>query len=130
MGSITPDPSAFEAFARDVPDGRPIVMINLLRFRERAALEGENISGRESYERYGQRVEPFLKGVGGRPIWRGKAAAVVIGPAGESWDEAILVEYPSRGAFERMVTDPGYQSIAHLRSAALADSRLIATIAP
>ncbi len=73
---------------------------------------------------------PFLSAVGGRPIWRGKVGDCVIAPPGEHWDDALLVEYPSRGAFERMVADPGYQAIMGLRTAALDDSRLIATRAP
>jgi len=52
---------------------------------------------------------------------------VVIGPSEESWDEAILVEYPSRSAFVSMVTNEAYQQISEHRTAALADSRLIAT---
>jgi uncharacterized protein (DUF1330 family) len=63
--------------------------------------------------------------VGGRPIWRGDASTVLIGAPEERWDEVILVAYPSRSAFERMVRSPGYAAVAHLRGAALQDSRLI-----
>jgi hypothetical protein len=38
------------------------------------------------------------------------------------------VRYPDRAAFLRMVGDPRYQAIVHLRSEALADSVLQVTL--
>ena len=49
----------------------------------------------------------------------------LIGPATESWDQALLVEYPSPAAFLKMVSDPAYLAITVHRTAALSDSRLI-----
>jgi uncharacterized protein (DUF1330 family) len=130
MPTIIPVDAAIDEFVRQVPDGQPIVMINLLRYRERTELDGETLTGRQCYERYEQAVLPLLIGVGGRPVWRGRPRFVVIGPPDEHWDDAILVRYPSRSAFGRMVNSPEYQAIMGLRTAALADSRLIATTAP
>jgi uncharacterized protein (DUF1330 family) len=110
-------------------------MLNLLKFRERAdyppgvspsALGGE-VTGAKAYSRYSRAVIPLVFEVGGQPIWMGKGRASVIAPAGESWDEVVLVYYPSRRAFLRMVTSPAYQEIMYHRTAALADSRLIET---
>jgi uncharacterized protein (DUF1330 family) len=53
---------------------------------------------------------------------------VVIGPLSEAWDEALLVRYPSRKSFMDMVAMPEYQNAAIHRTAALTDSRLIATV--
>jgi len=39
----------------------------------------------------------------------------------------VLMEYPSREAFIEMTSSAEYQAISHHRTAALADSRLIAT---
>lgn len=131
MGSIAPTPDRMQRFLAATPDDAPVVMINLLRYRDEAAYaEGADAApctGREAYERYGIAVAPLLAAVGGRPIWRGEAHAAVIAPEGEHWDEAILVEYPSRKAFLEMASSPAYQAIAHHRTAALEDSRLIAT---
>jgi len=131
MASIEPTEQQLARLLQDLPDGAPIVMINLLRFRNLAeyapSFAAEPCSGREAYERYGMAVLPLLAGVGGRIRWRGEAKLVVIGPSEESWDEAILVEYPSRSAFVSMVTSEAYQQISEHRTAALADSRLIAT---
>jgi uncharacterized protein (DUF1330 family) len=117
-----------------VPDGQPVVMINLLRYRATAAYPigsgMEEVTGREAYDRYTQLTLPHLGKVGARPIWRANAQACLFAPEGERWDEAILVRYPSRSAFERMITNPDYQAGTIHRTAALEDSRLIPTTAP
>ena len=125
-----PGPGALEAFTRHVGDGEPMVLINLLRYRQRADVPGRHLTGRQAYQRYARAVAPMLMAVGARPIWRGKGRFVLIGPAGEQWDEIILVAYPSRSAFERLVNLPGFRACAGLRTAALEDSRLIAVTAP
>jgi uncharacterized protein (DUF1330 family) len=106
-------------------------MINLLRYRERAAypegFEAEPCSGREAYLRYGAEAARRIASVGGRMLWMGSVRATVIAPESEEWDDAVLVEYPSRKAFFEMVSQPEYQAVAPHRTAALEDSRLIAT---
>ena len=64
--------------------------------------------------------------VGGRVVWTGKVSTSAIAPDAEEWDEALLVEYPSRDAFLKMTSDPAYRAALPHRSAALRDSRLIA----
>jgi uncharacterized protein (DUF1330 family) len=132
MPSIEPSPEQLQQFIADHLDEGPIVMINLLRFRERAAyppgFPAEPCSGREAYLRYGAAVTPMLAAAGGTVLWSGHVKRVVIGPESDAWEEAILVQYPSRQAFLTMVSAPDYQRIAVHRAAALADSRLIATV--
>ena len=57
----------------------------------------------------------------------GAGRASVIAPEGETWDEVLLVQYPFGQAFLNMVQMPDYQAATVHRTAALADSRLIAT---
>ena len=132
MGSVDPTPEQFKRFAEDVEGGRPIVMINLLRYRERADYPADSgaspCSGREAYQRYGEVTLKKVASVAGRPIWMGSAQACVIAPKDEVWDDAVLVEYPSKEAFLKMVAMPDYQAVVFHRTAALADSRLIATV--
>jgi len=111
----------------------PVVMLNLLKFAERAAGEGGDDgdgggaqSGRDSYTRYGDRVRSMLEKVGGRILWQGRADSVVIGGDADDWDAVILVEYPSRKAFIDMTSSPKYEEVSKDRTAGLADSRLIA----
>jgi uncharacterized protein (DUF1330 family) len=132
MGTVNPTLDQVAAFARDTPDDAPIVMCNLLRFRDRAdygGASGGEVSGRQAYDRYSKAVLPLLFEVGGLPLWMGKARASVIAPDGESWDEVVLVHYPSRRAFLRMINSPAYRAILHHRTAALSDSRLVETTA-
>lgn len=97
----------------------PVVMINLLRF----APDG----GRESYQRYGADVLPILERIGAGVVWQGTPDSVVIGDVvADAWDLVVLVRYPSRQVFLGMATSEEYQAIAHHRTEALTDSRLIA----
>ena len=131
MGSIEPGPEGIQALVDGDDDGQPVVMINLLRYRVVADypddFPAEPCSGREAYQRYGQGVVPCLESVGGKMIWVGSVRATVIAPEDEQWDDAILIQYPNREAFVSMVAKPEYQAIAPHRTAALEDSRLIAT---
>jgi uncharacterized protein (DUF1330 family) len=108
------------------PDDGPIVMLNLLRFKERADGIDEGVSGAEAYARYSVATEPFLRGVGGRLVHAVAPRQSVIGPAEPEWDLVLLVQYPSRAKFIEMATNPEYLKIHAHREAALADSRLIA----
>jgi uncharacterized protein (DUF1330 family) len=104
----------------------PVVMLNLLKFAERAGDGDGAQSGRDSYTRYGDRVRSMLEQTGARILWQGRADSVVIGGDADEWDAVILVEYPSRKAFIDMTSSPKYQEVSKDRTAGLADSRLIA----
>lgn len=115
---------------QDIPRGTPIVMLNMLKFREAAEYpEGEpKISGEEAYAKYRAAASKLVAEVGGGPVWSGVAKAEIIAPQGEEWDEIFLVRYPSIEKFLAMVNSEAYQAVVHHRSAALADSRLIAMV--
>ena len=112
-------------------DGEPVVMINLLRYREQAdygsRTDIEPCSGSEAYRRYMKQAVAFVIAAGGTVIWQGAPKALLLGPPEERWYLALLVKYPSKEAFLAMVSDPAYQAITMHRTAALEDSRLIAT---
>jgi len=131
MGSVEPSPEQMASFVKSGEGASPIVMINLLRYRAKAAypegFDATPCSGREAYQRYGEVAFERIASVNGRLLWFGSVQAVVIAPDAEQWDDAILIEYPSRKAFIEMVTQPEYLAAAPHRSAALEDSRLIAT---
>ena len=131
MGSVEPTAEQIAVLAALSGEGAPVVMINLLRYRSRAAyaddFDAEPCSGREAYGRYSAVALQRVASVGGSILWMGNVAATVIAPEGECWDDAVLVQYPSPQAFLQMVAQPEYLAAAPHRSAALADSRLIAT---
>jgi uncharacterized protein (DUF1330 family) len=132
---LDPSRDAFDAF-KALPRDTPIHMINLLRFRDRAAypvdhaLVGAGLTGREAYANYGRESGPVFQRLGGQVVWRGTAEAVLIGPADEQWDMAFIAAYPHAGAFMAMVTDPEYRIAVVHRQAAVLTSRLIRTGPP
>ena len=125
---LNPDRARFALF-KDLPRDTPIHMLNLVRFRDRAAYEDGTIAtGREAYAAYSRETAPILKALGGRIVWSGKPQLMLIGPAadeGEAWDIAFIAEYPTAQAFIDMIRNPDYQKAALHRTAAVADSRLI-----
>jgi uncharacterized protein (DUF1330 family) len=124
-------PKQVQAQLADVAEGQPIVMLNLLRYRDAAAYPAGSTakpcSGREAYQRYGHEAIRFVTAVGGEVIWQGSGKGVLLGPANEHWHTVLLVRYPSKRAFLEMIQNPEYQAITMHRAAALQDSRLIAT---
>jgi uncharacterized protein (DUF1330 family) len=130
MEYITPDQAALEEFLAQYPADKPVVMLNLLKFLPEAAYQpGEDAlpcSGAEAYARYGQVVIPLVKACGGSSVWQGRPAAMLIGPQDKDWHLAALIRYPRVQAFLDMVSSPEYQAVSFHRTAALADSRLIA----
>jgi uncharacterized protein (DUF1330 family) len=124
-GYIDPTKETFAAFrASDRPG--PIHMLNLVRFRDRAAYpDGRTASGAEAYAAYGRTSHPVFTRLGGRIVWRGSFELMLIGPSEERWDECFIAEYPSVAAFVEMIRDPVYREAVKHRQAAVLDSRLI-----
>lgn len=122
---VDPERAQFEAFKK-LPRDMPILMLNLLRFRDRADYEDDReATGAEAYAAYGRQSGPIFDRVGGRIVWRGTPETVLIGPQDERWDLIFVARYPTAGAFLEMVTDPDYQIAVKHRQAAVLDSRLI-----
>ena len=117
----------FEAF-RDSPVEGPIVFVNLLAFRAKAAYppgtEDPEMTGRQAYDRYRPVARQAVASVGGRALWYGHIAQTLVGPTDASWDEAALAEYPSRQAFIDMIQKPEYRAVLVHREAALARSHV------
>ncbi len=109
------------------PQDRPVVMINLLRFKSHADGPEEGMSGEEAYRRYGIKMREFVESKGGRFIWIGRIDSQVIGEGGDGFHAAGLVEYPSRKAFLEIASDPYVQEeIGASRSAGLESQWLLA----
>ena len=119
------DPSADQVRAlRDAgPDG-PVVMLNLLKFRERANYPSESphapCSGAEAYLRY---QTAFVEAVGNvshaEIVWEGRIDAAFVGDAGHDWDKCLIVRYPSRQDFLAMMANADYRDALVHRYAGL-----------
>lgn len=111
---------------RALPDGAPVVMLNLMRFREHS-LDG-NGSGWDAYLRYSALTIKLIKARGGTIIWTGDCETVAFGvPDRGRWDYAALVRYPSRAAFLDMMESPEYAVANVERENGCADHMIIAT---
>lgn len=105
------------------PEAGPVVMINLLRFRERTD-RGE--AGVDVYARYASNAAPLVAAVGGKLIWQGQPTHLIVGEDADRWDKVLMVEYPSRAAFAQMVSDSRFQEVQKDRLDALEETVLIA----
>ncbi|WP_064791327.1 DUF1330 domain-containing protein [Shewanella woodyi] len=136
MKTISPSQKGFAELISGKVDDEPIVMVNLLKFKDQADYtklasshpdHALTITGKEAYAIYGEAVTPMVEEVGGQILWQGNTRFTFIAPDEETWDEVVLVQYPSRAAFLKMVTSGAYQKIVHHRDLSLDDSRLIET---
>lgn len=127
MKTINPTSKAISDVLSKTPKGEPVVMLNLLKFREQASYEEPraDVSGREAYKEYGRGAIRCIHAVGGELVWSGAPIGTLIGPEEQQWDEVLLVRYPSLDAFLKMIDSPEYKRIVHHRTAAIDDSRLI-----
>ena len=117
-------------YARNITG--PIVMLNLLRFRETADYSANPdqtpatpISGREAYQKYMDHTTPFLAESGGELVLSGTGGAFFIGPSDDQWDMVLLVRHKSLAAFMAFATNEAYLAGMAHRTAALADTRLL-----
>ncbi|MGB6555581.1 MAG: DUF1330 domain-containing protein [Candidatus Binataceae bacterium] len=123
MSSIVPNPEAFQALMAD-PDDGPVVMLNLLKFK--AVADGASGTGADAYRRYGDAATKLVEARGGRVLWMGRPAHLLVGEPSDEWDAVAIVQYPSPRAFIEMVTSAEYQQIHGDREAGLERTALIA----
>ena len=116
MTGIKTNEDQFQELAANTNEG-PFVMLNLLKFK--------NEGGREAYFRYIKESGPFVENVGGKLLYFGKANELLNGV--ETWDIVMLVQYPSRNAFLKMVNNPDYLKVHSFREEALERAVLYAT---
>jgi uncharacterized protein (DUF1330 family) len=111
----------------------PVVMLNLNRYRERAAYEDEvpdglpaDVPGHEAYMRYGVVAIAVLARLGGKVLWQAEAKSTVVGDETDLYDEVVAVWYPSFAAFVALATDPDILAARPHRCAGLERATLIA----
>ena len=128
---IEPTREQGQAFFSAPPSG-PIVMLNLLRFRDIADYSAfpelappAPISGRRAYDRYAAHTLPFLRAAGGEVVFQGTGGPYLIGPDTDRWDLVLLVRHQSAQAFLSFASNRDYAAGLGHRVAALEDSRLL-----
>jgi hypothetical protein len=110
----------------------PIVMLNLLRFRDAADYSAspelappESISGRQAFDHYIDHTLPFLLDSGGDVLYLGTGGDYFIGPSDEGWDFAMLIRQTSLESFFAFASNEAYQAGIGHRTAAVRDSRIL-----
>jgi uncharacterized protein (DUF1330 family) len=116
MSGILSNDDQFQALA-DNPSEEPFVMLNLLKFKK----DG----GREAYFRYIRESGPYVEAVGAKVVYFGKPKELLQGT--EDWDLLMLVQYPSRKAFQKMISNPDYQKVHEFRAEGVERAVLYAT---
>jgi uncharacterized protein (DUF1330 family) len=132
MPALQPTGDQLKSFMSDAYGG-PVVMLNLLKFRDTAIYQpadpehGETISGREAYQRYASALAAFVseQHIGLEQVYFGPAMRFLIGSG--DWDAVALARYPSRAHMGAMMQDPRYQLAHRHRAAGLLHQDLIET---
>ena len=109
---IEPGASDLERFQK-VDDGRPFVLVQLLRFTE---------GGRDKYLQYSATAQPIVRTLGAQVLYAGECVEPLVPGEGKPWDAIVVVRYPSRSAYVQLLGDPGFKAIADLRRAALREA--------
>jgi hypothetical protein len=110
----------------------PVVMLNLLRFRDvadyRASPElapSAPISGHAAYDLYVEHTLPFLEASGGSVALLADGGHYFVGPAEERWDLALLVRQRRLDDFFAFAQNDAYLAGVGHRTAAVEDTRLL-----
>lgn len=98
----------------------PVFMLNLLRFKSET---DSGLTGEAQYRAYLKQATPFIEASGAQVIFYGRPLMTLIGPEAAEWHKVLIVRYESISDFRAMIQKPDYP--AHVRRAALEDSRLI-----
>jgi hypothetical protein len=126
---------AIVAAAATLPAEQPVVMLNLLRYRDQAAYDDPTAqpprTGEQAFQAYVAAFMQYNDPAEFAIIFQGAAQAQLAGLPGEHWDSVALVEYRNLGVFRRWVESDFYVSqVAPIRRAALADWRLLLLTRP
>ncbi len=130
--AVVPTPEQIKELGAGGHD-RPIYMVNLLEFKEKAEYEDgreTELSGQKAYGIYAAEVVAHLAKVGGKPVIGGVVTGLRLGMVEELWDVVAIAMYPNRKAMLEMITSPEYQESAVHRAAGLAGQLNIEMVLP
>lgn len=110
----------------EADDGRPVYMLNLMRFYPQVkALPGgpsPSMAPKASNAFYESKALPMVLKVGGSAPFMGEtqgANVLSYAPEGDHWSRALVIRYPNRRAFLSLLADPAYPAIFPFKVAAL-----------
>ena len=130
--AVMPNEDQIKEFSEQGED-KPIYMVNLLKFKEKANYPDKretDLTGEEAYAIYAEEVAGHLEKVGGKPLFGGKIERLMLGEVEDLWDKVAIAMYPSRKAMFQMINDPDYIVSAQHRVAGLEGQLNIETSLP
>jgi len=130
--AVMPNEDQIKGFSEQGGD-KPIYMVNLLKFKEKASYPDKretNLTGEEAYAIYAEEVAGHLAKVGGKPVFGGEVERLMLGEVEDLWDKVAIAMYPSRKAMLQMINDPDYIVSAQHRVAGLEGQLNIETSLP
>jgi hypothetical protein len=121
-----PTPQQIERFLAG-PQGQPVVMLNMLRFKENADDSHAGMTGAEAVALYSRAMREFVEARGGTFVLAANIDAQLIGEGGEAFQFVAIMRYPSRQAFLQLAGDPEVaRTIGRHRDAGLESQWLFA----
>ena len=101
----------------------PVWMVNLLKFRERAAYpdgRDADLPGIDAYRRYAELMRKRVEAKGGRFLCASKVEGLLLGQVDDLWDHVAIVEYPSASTLVEIASSEGFAELEEHREAGLA----------
>lgn len=130
--AVYPNDAQMKGFTEE-DHGKPIYMVNLLKFKDIAEYpDGRetDLSGQEAYAIYGAGVTKIITNLGGNMVFMGSVERLMLGEVEDLWDQVAIAKYPNRKAMLDMMLSPEYAEISPHRDAGLAGQLNIETTGP
>ena len=124
------DPARIQQMLEKGPEG-PIFMVNLLKFKDKAAYDDgreTSLTGREAYQLYGRAVAEILPRFGGQLFFAGDVTFLALGQVEDLWDEVAIAVYPERATMLKMSMSEEWQAASVHRTAGLVGQLNIETV--
>ena len=119
--AVMPNDQQMAGFLEEGED-KPIFMVNLLKFKEKAVYPDKretDLTGEQAYAIYGQEIGKQLEKVGAKTVFSGKVSRLMLGKVEDLWDQVAIARYPNRKAMLDMISNPEYIKSAQHRVAGL-----------
>jgi len=119
QNQVQPEPEQIKEFL--ATEG-PVLMVNLLKFRAKAAYpDGRDpeLSGQEAYARYATEMQKLVEARGGRFVFMARVRGLLLGKVDPLWDHIGIVEYPSAKSMLEIASTPEFHAIEVHRLAGL-----------
>ena len=96
---LYPNHDQMKGFFDNEDDGKPIYMVNLLKFRDKAEYKDgreTSLTGREAYRLYAEVFEKYLIDLGGEITFVSEVSRLTIGKVENLWDSIAIAKWPSK----------------------------------